>query len=144
MSNKLIRFSAVTMIVCTVFGNVPAFADDSCNGTWIGHYLDRARGWDTEAELTVLGDKGKWVARLGKHKQQNSPCRDQTFPVDVLKCTDTEFNFQIDGSSIMSPRGDSCPSHNARLVRKDADTAEGVMGVEGMALKVIRKQAAKR
>lgn len=129
------------MIVCVLFARGPASADDSCDGHWVGRYSDAARGWETTAEIDISGDTGYWMSRLGLHKKKNSPCRDVVFPMKVLKCTNTEIELIVDGSSVMSPRGDTCPNHHSRLVRKDSDTAEGTMGGRETTLIITRRKA---
>ena len=114
---------------------------NSCNGHWVGHYRDSEKGFNTDVDLTISGDGGVWVSHLGFHNQDRSPCREHAFPVQVLKCTDTEFDFQVDGSSVWTPRGDHCPSHSSRLIRKDADTAEGPMGRSEKTLRMTRQKA---
>ena len=111
--------------------------ESNCDGHWKGSYIDSARDRPVEVDMTISGDTGEWIAHLGRHKANNSPCREVKFPVMVLKCTDSEFHFHVDGESI-SRRGRSCPTFTAKLNRINADTAEGVKK-HGKSLRMIRQ-----
>jgi hypothetical protein len=102
MAKNRIRLSALTIMACVVCASPSTRAENACDGHWIGHYVDTAKRWDTVAELTVSGDAGEWVSHIGNHKAPNSPCREHTFPVAVVKCTDTEFHFPFDGGGLIA------------------------------------------
>jgi hypothetical protein len=116
--------SKLTLIIL-FFGITSHAADTSCEGKWAGTYLDEARGWKTDSELIVSEDQTTWMSKLGMHKKKNSPCRDVVFPAKILQCTANEIEFIVDGSSVMSPRGNHCPDWQGKLKRTSEDTAEG-------------------
>jgi hypothetical protein len=124
-----LSFLAILMTLFIFCSCMAASSDNSCDGHWKGHFVDSARGWPVDVDMTISGNTGIWIAHLGKHKASKSPCREVEFPVTVLKCTESEFHFFVDGSSV-ERRGSTCPTFTARLVRKDADTAEGVKNHE--------------
>ena len=116
--------SLLTSIILS-FGISSFAAENNCEGKWAGTYFDEARGWKTDAELIVYSDHSTWVAKLGMHKKQNSPCRDVVFPTQILQCNANEIEFIVDGSSVMSPRGNHCPDWHGKLKWTNEDTAEG-------------------
>lgn len=114
-----------------------ARADESCDGLWKGHYIDRARAREAPVEMTISGNAGVWIAHLGANqKAKNSPCRDVKFPVQVLQCTDSELVFSVDGNRVLH----GCPKFRATLQRKDANHAHGVKGGNGKALEMVRER----
>jgi hypothetical protein len=116
-----------------------AVAETTCDGKWIAKYKDLARGWDTTATVLISGMKGTYTADLGRHQAQNSPCRDHTFPAQIVMCTDKVIEFKVDGREVMSPRGNHCPSWHVKLKRIDSDHSEGIFVKEKIPLTMDRK-----
>ena len=120
------------------YGVYPVRAEASCDGKWIAYYKDLARGWDTTATVIISGQKATYTADLGRHKAVNSPCRDHTFPAQILTCSHNAIEFKVDGRELMSPRGDHCPSWHVRLKRLDDDNAQGIFVKEKIPLTMRR------
>jgi len=112
-------------LIILFFGISSQAAETTCEGKWAGTFLDEARGWETDSELIVSEDNTTWMSKLGFHKRSNSPCRDIVFTAKILQCTAIEIEFIVDGSSVMSPRGNHCPDTHGKLIRTSEDTAEG-------------------
>ena len=95
----------------------------SCDGTWKYTHVDKARGRPADVEIRISGDRGSYVAHLGRHKAANSPCRDKSVPVAVQQCTADELVFRVLGEAIL----EGCPTFTARFKRTGPDTAEGTI-----------------
>ncbi len=105
------------------FDYVHAQEGTSWDGTWKYSHIDKARGWPADVEIRISGDKGTYVAHLGAHKAQNSPCRDKELPVVVQQRTADELVFGVLGSKVL----EFCPTFTGRFKRTGPDTAEATI-----------------
>jgi hypothetical protein len=113
----------VATLQCAFVSESLAQVGSSCDGTWIYTHVDKARAWATDVEVKISGDKGTYLAQLGRHKASNSPCRNINLPVVVKKCTADKLVFKVLGENVLQ----GCPTFTAHFNRTGPDTAEGTI-----------------
>jgi len=129
---KTLLIAAISQ--CALVTELQAQQASTCDGTWKYSHIDKARGWPADVEVKITGDKGTYVAHLGRHKTNNSPCRDRTLPVVVKQCTADEIVFGVLGETVL----EGCPTFTARFKRTGADTAEGTIS-RGQVVTMLRE-----
>ena len=140
-SNWPNKFCVAGLVSILCLAGLPATAQTSCDGLWRATYLDEEKNWLTTADVQIKGQAGYWMAHLGRHDLEGSPCREKWFPITVLACSETHLEFQVDGSSVQSPRGDHCPNWHIRVAREDERQAKGLFLRQKIPVKLERQSS---